>query len=322
MEFQEKIEELREKIKETLHPLITGDYVHLDNPYHGNIGDVLIWEGERQFLSTVKHKCLCSSSNSWWENFLHPETVILFHGGGNFGDLYRECQNFRLKVIERFPNNRIIMFPQSIWYEDLSLIEKDAEIMARHKDLTLCARDGWSYAFLKKYFGRNQILLLPDMAFCISDSLLNRYRHQSISSKQLYLRRLDKEFNHQTALSKLEKMDVHDWPTIENIPIRCWFLFKMKSLSARLSSGSYWHRILNDMMDLYVDKLSFRSYMVDCGCRFIAPYENVITTRLHALILSVLLHKPVEYIDNSTGKISAYVDTWLDNLDSVKRFSL
>lgn len=65
MDFQEKIEELRKIIKDNIEPLITSDYVHLDNPYHGNIGDILIWEGERQFLSSIKYKCLQSSSNSW-----------------------------------------------------------------------------------------------------------------------------------------------------------------------------------------------------------------------------------------------------------------
>ena len=153
MDFQEKIEELRKIIKDNIEPLITSDYVHLDNPYHGNIGDILIWEGERQFLSSIKYKCLQSSSNSWCENYLHPETVILFNGGGNFGDLYRECQDFRLRVIEQFPNNRIIMFPQSIWYEDESLIAKDAAVMARHNDLTLC--------------GTNKILFFPErIRFC------------------------------------------------------------------------------------------------------------------------------------------------------------
>ena len=39
MDFQEKIEELRKIIKDNIEPLITSDYVHLDNPYHGNIGD-------------------------------------------------------------------------------------------------------------------------------------------------------------------------------------------------------------------------------------------------------------------------------------------
>lgn len=53
---------------------------------------------------------------------------------------------------------------------------------------------------------------------------------------------------------------------------------------------------------------------------FLRPYNHIITTRLHALILSVLLHKSVEYIDNTTGKLSAFVSTWLSDLNDVKSF--
>ena len=38
--------------------------------------------------------------------------VILMPGGGNFGDLYTLYNEFRLKVIEDFPDNRIVMPPQ------------------------------------------------------------------------------------------------------------------------------------------------------------------------------------------------------------------
>lgn len=205
------------------------DYVHLDNPYHGNIGDILIWEGERQFLSSIKYKCLQSSSNSWCGKITStPETVILFHGGGNFGDLYRECQDFRLRVIEQFPNNRIIMFPQSIWYEDESLIAKDAAVMARHNDLTLCARDKWSYNFLKEHFGKNKILLVPDMAFYISDEYLNKYRECVFGGQKLYLRRIDKEMDFSTILDDLRGFDIRDWPSLERRPICLLILMIMK----------------------------------------------------------------------------------------------
>jgi exopolysaccharide biosynthesis predicted pyruvyltransferase EpsI len=45
------------------------------------------------------------------------------------------------------------------------LLLKDAEIFNQHPDLTICARDNYSYDLLKKYFVNNKILLLPDMAF-------------------------------------------------------------------------------------------------------------------------------------------------------------
>ena len=54
MNYQEKITDLRKKIKDKLSPLIDNDYVLLDLPYHKNIGDILIWAGEIEFLKTLK----------------------------------------------------------------------------------------------------------------------------------------------------------------------------------------------------------------------------------------------------------------------------
>ena len=177
MDYQSVITNLREKIFRELIPIVNGNYYHLDNPYHINIGDNLIWEGEKQFLKHVPYKNLGNSSSASWR---WPEIkngdVILLHGGGNFGDLYRGAQDFRLEVIKRYSDNRIVMFPQSVWYDDMSLVEKDAEIMYRHKDLTLCLRDLPSYEFMKAHFPKCRLLLMPDMAFCILDSFLQRFR--------------------------------------------------------------------------------------------------------------------------------------------------
>ncbi len=38
------------------------------------------------------------------------------------------------------------------------------------------------------------------------------------------------------------------------------------------------------------------------------------------MILSILLHKPVSYIDNTTGKLSAFAQTWLSDLDAINPY--
>ena len=66
MNFNDKITQLRQEIDRQLRPLITNDYVLLNLPYHGNIGDTLIWQGEIDYLSTFPYKCLgAHSENSW-----------------------------------------------------------------------------------------------------------------------------------------------------------------------------------------------------------------------------------------------------------------
>ncbi len=318
MDYQSVITNLREKIFRELIPIVNGNYYHLDNPYHNNIGDNLIWEGEKQFLKHVPYKNLGNSSSASWR---WPEIkngdVILLHGGGNFGDLYRGAQDFRLEVIKRYSDNRIVMFPQSVWYDDMSLVEKDAEIMYRHKDLTLCLRDLPSYEFMKAHFPKCRLLLMPDMAFCILDSFLQRFRGKE-NGKELFLRRLDKELL-DTHTEIPESMEVRDWPTVESYDLSVRVvngLIKLGNISNKIPMAS---SALMKTGDLIADTI-MRPTLVKKGCRFLAPYSRIITTRLHVLILSVLLHKPVEYIDNCSGKLSAYADTWLTNLESVKKF--
>ena len=51
--FESKINKLRALIFEKLVPLIDNDYILVDLPYHSNIGDILIWEGECCFLNSL-----------------------------------------------------------------------------------------------------------------------------------------------------------------------------------------------------------------------------------------------------------------------------
>ena len=62
MRAKEKIERLRAEIEKQLIPLIDSDYVLWDLPYHTNIGDTLIWQGEWNFLRKLPYKCLGYSS--------------------------------------------------------------------------------------------------------------------------------------------------------------------------------------------------------------------------------------------------------------------
>ena len=46
-------------------------------------------------------------------------TIVLIHGGGNWGDVWRGSQEFHLKIIQEYPHNRIIVFPQTVHYDNL-----------------------------------------------------------------------------------------------------------------------------------------------------------------------------------------------------------
>jgi pyruvyl transferase EpsO len=228
------------------------------------------------------------------------------HGGGNFGDLWRRFQDFRLDIIKQYPNNKIIIFPQSVWYKDESQMSLDAEKMALHPNLTICARDKISYEFLKMHFSNN-ILLVPDMAFCIEQQKLKRY---AVNPQKdiLLLKRRDQELSskndYHKDITEEGKVEIHDWPTVEYSSITTKIFFKI----------GFFGKSTTDKYANYI----YKPYLIKTGVTFLSQYKYIYATRLHVAILSILLNKPFVFFDNSYGKNSSFYDTWLSNSDFIK----
>jgi len=320
MTRKEIIEKLKSNIYSQLTPLIGTRTVLLDCPYHINIGDLLIWKGECEFFKTIG-KVPISQSSLYTFDFpkLSEDITICLHGGGNFGDLYRVAQDFRIKVIKTYPNNRIIIFPQSIWYENKSLIEKDSKEFARHKDLYICTRDLTSFEFISKRFTNNKVMLVPDMAFCIGDISSTYDKSKTGNDNVLYFRRKDQEFvEHKYNELQLIK-DIKDWPGFGN---RYNFTNLFMIAGMKLNNlNSFWKKIYAKPMDLIMQRI-LKPRLIRKGINMLIPYEKIYTTRLHALILGILMDKKIIYIDNTTKKLSAFAETWLRNADDVKSIDL
>lgn len=317
MDFSSKINNLKECVAATLKPIIGKRVIIPDAPYYCNIGDILIWQGMIDYLKHAGCELLhVSDRHTFSFPVIDRDVTILLTGGGNFGDLWRIHHTDRLKIIARYPDNRIVMCPQSVWYTDKNLIRTDSDAFAMHTDLHLCARDRWSYEFMKKHFGRNHTYLVPDMAFCIADHRLAPFRGNKKTNRYIFVRRNDKELRESTPASLHDPSSIGDWPTLEHTP-RHFFLFrKAFATSGKLRNNYLCSSVFNGGVD-YLASILIRRAIFKTGCRFLAPYSGVVTTRLHAMILAVLLHKPVKYIDNTTGKLSAYAESWLSDLPDV-----
>ncbi len=129
MHNTDRLEKLKQLIYETLDPLITQNYCLLDIPDQPNVGDQLIYEGEMAFLQRFNYKLIYEAADKYEEHNKIPEDcTILFHGGGNFGDLYRSHQKSRLGVIEKFCNHKIIIFPQTVYYRNIQNLIDEIKI--------------------------------------------------------------------------------------------------------------------------------------------------------------------------------------------------
>src|SRR5690606_20815699 len=146
--------------------LIDGRPMHyVDIPVHGNIGDLLIMHGTLAFFR--KHKLtprVIAPAFAYNPDWLGQGEAIVFHGGGNFGDLYAEygMQALREHVVSTKPGNRIIILPQTIHFLSEQAMQRSARIFRRHLDVHICVRDRASYQIARRF--TDHVYLLPDMA--------------------------------------------------------------------------------------------------------------------------------------------------------------
>lgn len=314
MTYNQKITFLQRVIEKIIDPLIGKKVIIPDAPYYANVGDVLIWQATLDFLKKTNRVLLSVSSQ---DTFSYPkldkDITILLMGGGNFGDLWRFLQELRINIIDHYPHNRIVMLPQSIWYDDPALISKDSDIFSKHKDLHLCARDRVSYEFLKKHFNNNHLYLVPDMAFFLSESHLKRYRNADNTNRNLFLLRRDKELNERIVDFECRANKITDWPSLEKRPFIIKLYVKIREILKPYNHSKWKNKILD-----FTAQICFRRKLTRDGCKLLSRYSHITSTRLHGMILAILLHKPVRYIDNTTGKLSAFVNTWLDGLPDIE----
>lgn len=318
MIYQKKILELKNIIHERLTPLITGDYVLLGLPYHPNIGDSLIWEGSETFLKKTPYRCLYRASvPSYNPNYKIPHNAtILINGGGSFGDLWRRNTKFWLYLIQQYPQNKIIILPQSIFYNDEKILKEDAKFFSEHKNLTICLRDNTSLKIANQHFPQSTNILVPDMAFYMDITKWGKYIKPS-AGRTLFLNRKDSEQKlNQNYNIVPNEAEVQDWPTMEKNSLLLNIYNRvdvyLQKIDRRLSSH------FSNSFSNIIYKNIFRKRFIKDGVVFISAYSDIYVTRLHAAILCILLQKEFTWFDNSYGKSSAFYDTWLSDIEGIK----
>lgn len=283
----------------------------LDFPDHANVGDSAIWLGTTAYFRAHRGRGprYLSSIDAFSEAALRasvPEGPIFVHGGGNFGDLWPRHQEFREHLLERFPDREIIQLPQSIHFDDPSRAADAAKAIARHGNFRLFVRDQPSYDFAAAHFDC-EIALCPDMAFFIG--ALDR----GVPDVDVfYLLRTDKE----RVVGGTAGLDGYASRVDD------WLVEPPHSVGLRKLL-----RVLREVCHGRWDRLALRAASYDTaarvrvlrGCRLLSSGRVVITDRLHAHILSLLLGIPNAVLDNSYGKLRRFLDVWTGEAAGVHR---
>jgi len=299
---EEHMSALEHEVSSTLKRFIppNSKVAYIDYPLHGNVGDIYIFLGAKSFLLNNNNKVVHSATVFSYNTHtarkkITNDTIILLHGGGNFGDIYRSHQILRLQLLNDFPNNKIVLLPQSIHYENDTLKASDFEKLNHHRFFHALVRDNESYDLLISN-GINSTLC-PDSAHLLYPHILQPYEKRPL--KNLYLLRTDKE---RIPTQKHLTHPNSDWEDIlstwdKKVVIRS--LRWASKLCRFMGTGDFcW----NITYYYYANAIKKK---ID---RYFQKYQTISTSRLHGLIIALLNGCEVYVSDNNYGKIKRYLN--------------
>lgn len=278
--------------------LPAGRVALVDFPDHSNVGDSAIWLGEMAYLRKRGRLPVYYSAIDDFDGTACRAAIgggpILIHGGGNMGTLWPKHEAFRLHLLRTQRGHPIIQMPESIHYADPEAAREMAEAIRAHGRFTLLVRDARSFAFAQEYFDC-PVHLCPDAAL-----MLGRQQRSSATVPVFALLRTD----HERAAGEPDALPpgviADDW--LEEDPAQKRHL----RLSLRLNRLF----TLDPMTRRATRQRRLAEWRFRRGLAMLSAGEIVVTDRLHAHILSLLLDIPHVLLDNSYGKVAGFADQW------------
>jgi exopolysaccharide biosynthesis predicted pyruvyltransferase EpsI len=306
------VETLRARLEETLRPFISpADRVALiDFPNYPNVGDSAIYLGELACLASLgvpfpRFICdLRTYDRAELARRLGPGGVILLAGGGTFGDLWPAAQELREEIITSFPGHRIIQLPQTIHFDRREALQRTRSVVNGHRHIRLLVRDARSLEIARSEFTAPSHLC-PDAAFALGPLA----RRAPATQQRLWLLRTDKESRHGVTSPRGEV--AVDWLE-EPATWRRRASYALMGAVRRKAIEPVARPLL---MRLYA---SLARQRLARGLELLGSAQVVITDRLHAHVLCVLMGIPHVLLDNSYGKLSSFHQTWTAEVDNAR----
>jgi exopolysaccharide biosynthesis predicted pyruvyltransferase EpsI len=282
----------------------------LDFPDHANVGDSAIWLGEKKLLEEIGARIVYECDLASYSRAALAERIgdgiILLHGGGNFGDVWPKRQLFRERVVETFQRNRIIFLPQTIFFRDTANLRRARAVLNKHPDLVVLARDRRSLEIACTDF-KGTAILCPDMAFMLGELSQHGSRQKDI----IWLARTDVEARApQTTALNDPNIAVLDWLSEPATILSTVYRRSVQALARHPRAL----KSLASPLRLLLDQLATQRVLR--GARMLSSGRVVITDRLHAHIMSLLLGIPHVVLDNNYGKVKEFYSLWTGDCET------
>lgn len=256
-------------------------------PMYWNIGDQAIAISEHQLWQQyIKDYDLIDVPRELWLNnkkyiidSISDENVILFTGGGYIGDVWTDEQSFVEDVVNTFKNNKIVFFPQTVFFKEYDKFIKFIH-QIQTRNVIFYARDDETYYKLNQYSnGDFQVILSPDMVLRLS--YCDRVKREK---KAVFCIRQDKEKVHDENIIGA----LHNELILKGYEVQYYSTVKPKYISSEKKEKCFF-----DSLNVF------------------QTADIVITDRLHGMILSAITGTPVMFFDNLSKKVTGSYK-WID----------
>lgn len=256
---------------------------------HGNYGDQAITVAELEFLShnmpnaqiiSIPERFVMTAVNQI-KAVINDDDIVVYHGGGNMGDIWPNHEIRRQVVFNAFKKQKIISMPQSVGYApDGESLARTVEVLRTCRNIWIFARERNSYEFMRRSFPSNvHIGLVPDVV--------------------LSLKRVDNNIprTYITAFLRkdLEKLKDSRLPVLLN----------------RLRESNL--VTLDDTVDHlrgFIPEFR-REKLLEKKLVMFQKSKLIVTDRLHGAIFAAVTGTPAIIFDNNNHKIKFSYDTWL-----------
>ena len=264
--------------------------IMLATPTHGNLGDQAIVYAEQKVLKKMyPNRKIIEVPNNYYvaypnivKKFIYNDDVIIIDGGGNLGSLWKHEDDKITSIIENFSQNKIIVFPQTCYYDDSSesQLRKDKNRIAytQATDLTVMLRDRASFDLFQEVFPMVNAISIPDIVLSLSPSF-----EQQIRDGIMICFRQDKE----KSISDYSQKRIRE-------------IFKTKKCV--------------EFTTIVNRDVGSRTRIVELEKKWneLAKAELLICDRLHAMIFSLITKTPCVCLDNISKKVSGTYE-WIKN---------
>lgn len=261
---------------------------------YGNLGDVAItYAQEKMLREKYPDYEIVDVPISKTLLLLRPikkiathDDIITITGGGNMGEMYGDIELLRLMVIQMFPKNKVIVFPQTTDYsgDNTYLLRLAKQIYCCHQNLTMLAREQVSYNRMHELFPNVNVQLTPDVVMTLEE------RRETERKGVVFCLRNDKEKSFQSR--KAEE-------------------FRKEASLRGISVIDY---------DTHIDKqhmsLSERKHELDKIWNIFSSAQLVVTDRLHGMIFAYITETPAIVFPNSNFKVEMCYE-WIKNCGNI-----